>query len=156
MTFADIYEGFVFLKPVKELSPCSWMKGFISDEMFEKSKAYYEFAYGRKFKDAKEVDEFLSSGRRRLEAHGRGLDLAALVSTGRALTRKEKSDDSQTFPDRRRASQRQPAGLGGPGFGRRRALGRAAPRPRTGRPAGRTTIWPKSSPRRTSRRWSST
>ena len=55
-------EGFVFLKPVKELSPCSWMKGFISDEMFEKSKAYYEFAYGRKFKDAKEVDEFLSSG----------------------------------------------------------------------------------------------
>jgi len=62
MTFADIYEGFVFLKPVKELSPCSWMKGFISDEMFEKSKAYYEFAYGRKFKDAKEVDEFLSSG----------------------------------------------------------------------------------------------
>ena len=62
VTFADVYEGYVFLKPVKELAPCSWMKGFISDEMFEKSKTYYEFAYGRKFQNAKEVDEFLSSG----------------------------------------------------------------------------------------------
>jgi hypothetical protein len=62
VTFADLSEGFVFLKPVKALTPCSWMKGFISDEMFEKSKAYYEYAYGRKFQNAKEVDEFLSTG----------------------------------------------------------------------------------------------
>jgi hypothetical protein len=62
VTFADVNEGFIFLKPVKALAPCSWMKGFISDEMFEKSKAYYEYAYGRKFQNAREVDEFLAAG----------------------------------------------------------------------------------------------
>jgi hypothetical protein len=30
--------------------------------MFEKSKAYYEYAYGRKFQNAREVDEFLAAG----------------------------------------------------------------------------------------------
>ena len=62
VTFANLNEGFVFVKPIKELAPCSWMKGFISDEMFEKSKTYYEFAYGRKFQNSREVDEFLASG----------------------------------------------------------------------------------------------
>jgi hypothetical protein len=62
VAFADINRGYIFMKPVKELSPCGWMKGFISDEMFERSRSYYEYAYGRKFQNAREVDEFLSSG----------------------------------------------------------------------------------------------
>jgi hypothetical protein len=62
VTFANLNEGFVFLSPVKRLTPCTWMKGFISDEMFEKSKVYYEFAYGQTFQNSREVDEFLASG----------------------------------------------------------------------------------------------
>jgi hypothetical protein len=62
VAFADISRGYIYLKPVKDLSPCGWMKNFISDEMFERSRPYYEYAYGRKFQNAREVDEFLSSG----------------------------------------------------------------------------------------------
>jgi hypothetical protein len=61
-TFADISRGFIFLKPVKELKPCSWMDHFISDAMFKKSRAYYEWAYKRTFKDAAEVNEFFRKG----------------------------------------------------------------------------------------------
>jgi hypothetical protein len=62
MSFANICRGFVYLMPVKELKPCSWMKDFVSDEMFEKCKGFYEFSYGRTFKNAKEVNEFFESG----------------------------------------------------------------------------------------------
>jgi len=62
VTFADLNRGFIFLKPVKALEPCSWMKDFVSDEMFEKSRDFYEFSYGRKFKDSREVNEFFESG----------------------------------------------------------------------------------------------
>ncbi len=62
MTFGDLCQAFVFVKPIKKLSPCSWMENFISDEMFEKSKAYYESSYGRKFANSKEVNEFFKAG----------------------------------------------------------------------------------------------
>jgi hypothetical protein len=60
--FADLSRGFIFLKPYKALSPCGWMDEFISDEMFEKSKAFYEFSYGRKFQNSREINEFFQSG----------------------------------------------------------------------------------------------
>jgi hypothetical protein len=63
VTFADLSRGYIFLKPFKALSPCSWMKNFISDKMFEKSKTYYEYAYKRKFKNSKEVNEFFALGK---------------------------------------------------------------------------------------------
>jgi hypothetical protein len=62
MTFDNICRGFVFLMPVKELKPCSWMKNFVSDEMFKKCRDFYEFSYGRTFKNAQEVNEFFESG----------------------------------------------------------------------------------------------
>jgi hypothetical protein len=62
VTFADISRGFIFLMPVKELSPCSWMDHFISDAMFQKSRVYYEWAYKRKFRDSAEVNEFFRKG----------------------------------------------------------------------------------------------
>ncbi len=60
--FSDLSQGFVFLKPLKGLSPCTWMDNFISDEMFEKSKTFYEFTYKRKFANSREVNEFFKKG----------------------------------------------------------------------------------------------
>jgi hypothetical protein len=62
-TFADLYRGFVFLKPLKDLTRCGWLERFISEEMFERDKAYYEHAYKRTFKDAREANEFFASGK---------------------------------------------------------------------------------------------
>jgi hypothetical protein len=63
VTFADLCQGYIFLKPFKALSPCSWMKNFINDEMFKKGRTYYEYAYKRKFKNSQEVNEFFASGK---------------------------------------------------------------------------------------------
>jgi hypothetical protein len=60
--FGDLCQAFIFLKPIKQLSPCTWMENYISDEMFEKSKTYYESSYGRKFASAKEVNDFFKAG----------------------------------------------------------------------------------------------
>lgn len=59
VTFSDICRGFIFLKPLNELSKCTRIDNFISDEMFEKYKAYYEARFNRTFKNAREVNEFL-------------------------------------------------------------------------------------------------
>jgi hypothetical protein len=59
----DLYRGYIFLKPQKDLTRCGWLPDFITDEMFEKSKAYYEYAFKRTFKNAREVDAFLASGK---------------------------------------------------------------------------------------------
>lgn len=37
--FSDIAQGYVFLKPLSELSKVSWIPGFIDDSNFEKAKA---------------------------------------------------------------------------------------------------------------------
>lgn len=66
MSFENICRGFVYLAPAKELKPCSWMKNFVSDEMFEKCRDFYEFSYGRKFNDVREVNEFFESGMKTL------------------------------------------------------------------------------------------
>ncbi len=60
--FGDLCQAFVFLKPVKQLSPCTWVDDYISDEMFEKSRTFYESSYGRKFANAKEVNDFFKAG----------------------------------------------------------------------------------------------
>jgi hypothetical protein len=60
--FADICTGFIFLKPYKGLAPCTWMDDYVTDEMFEKSKAFYEHSYSKKFLNSKEVNEFFKSG----------------------------------------------------------------------------------------------
>jgi hypothetical protein len=61
VTFADVCEGYVFLKAEKDLASTPWIEGFISDEMFQRSQTYYELTYQRKFANAKEVDDFFKA-----------------------------------------------------------------------------------------------
>jgi len=56
--YGDITEGLVFLKPLKQLKSCKWLKEYISDKMFMQYKAYYELVAKRKFKNAKEVNQY--------------------------------------------------------------------------------------------------
>ena len=39
MVFSDIAQGYIFLKPLAELSKIGWVKGFIDESNFEKVKA---------------------------------------------------------------------------------------------------------------------
>jgi len=57
--FADLCQGFIFLKPYSKILPCQKIENFVSDAMFEKYKLYYDTSYNKKFASAKEVNEFL-------------------------------------------------------------------------------------------------
>jgi len=57
--FADLCQGFIFLKPLAKILPCRKFENFVSDAMFEKYKLYYEISYNKKFASAKEVNEYL-------------------------------------------------------------------------------------------------
>jgi uncharacterized RDD family membrane protein YckC len=59
--FADLTEGYIYLKPNKSYIHCSWARDFITPQMFAKEKPYYELMTGRKFTSAKEVNEFYSN-----------------------------------------------------------------------------------------------
>ncbi len=61
VSLADVNQGLIFLKPMKDLASTPWVDGFISEEMFKKSKVYYETTYQRKFNNAKEVDDFFKA-----------------------------------------------------------------------------------------------
>ncbi|MCX5782899.1 MAG: hypothetical protein NTW04_00395, partial [Elusimicrobia bacterium] len=54
--FSDISRGYIFLKPLKELTPCAAMDNFVTDKMFKKYRAFYEKAYNRKFANVAEVN----------------------------------------------------------------------------------------------------
>jgi hypothetical protein len=56
--FSDICRGYIYIKPWEELSQCTWIKDFVSDEMFKKGKIYYESIYNRKFDDVIEFNNF--------------------------------------------------------------------------------------------------
>jgi len=57
--FADLCQGFIYLKPSEEIAQCQKIENFVSDAMFEKYKSYYETRFNKKFNNAKEVNEFL-------------------------------------------------------------------------------------------------
>ncbi len=54
---SNIARGYIYLAPMDDLHANTPIKGFITDEMFEKYKEYYEIDMGRTFKNAQEVDD---------------------------------------------------------------------------------------------------
>lgn len=59
--FADLNQGYLFIKQYEELSSCSWIENFISDELYDKYKIYFELAFGKKLSCAKEVNNYYKS-----------------------------------------------------------------------------------------------
>jgi uncharacterized RDD family membrane protein YckC len=57
--YGDIAQGLIFLKPFDEIEKCTWYKGYISDEMFMKYKPMYDLMFKGKYKNAKELNDFL-------------------------------------------------------------------------------------------------
>jgi hypothetical protein len=61
-SYGDIAQGLIFLKPLKMRNKCTWVKGYISDEMFMKYKPMYDLIINDRFKlkNAKEVNQIFS------------------------------------------------------------------------------------------------
>jgi hypothetical protein len=57
VAFGDIASGYIFLKPQKETTECTWLDGYISKEMFMKNKPFYEAYIGRKLGNANELNK---------------------------------------------------------------------------------------------------
>jgi hypothetical protein len=47
IALADMADGYVYLKPEQQLTPCTWMPDFITPAMFTANKPYYE-AWGKR------------------------------------------------------------------------------------------------------------
>ncbi len=62
-SYGDIAQGLIFLKPYNERKQCTWLKGYISSEMFMKYKPMYDMVFGKnpeiKFKNATELNHVL-------------------------------------------------------------------------------------------------
>ena len=59
ISYGDIAQGLIFLKPLNKTTKCTWLKGYVSDEMFMNYKPMYELIFKRKFKNATELNELL-------------------------------------------------------------------------------------------------
>jgi len=57
--FSKIARGFIYLGPWDDLHRNTAILGFVTDEMFNKYKRYYELDFDRTFKDSEEVDKYL-------------------------------------------------------------------------------------------------
>jgi uncharacterized RDD family membrane protein YckC len=61
--YGDLVEGLIYLAPLREQPQCTWMPGYVSNEMFMKYKPLYYLVFGknseRKFKNAKELNQSL-------------------------------------------------------------------------------------------------
>jgi hypothetical protein len=60
---SKIARGYVYFGPRVKLHKNTPIKGFVTDEMFKKYKQYYEIDFGRKFKNAEEVDKYFQAHR---------------------------------------------------------------------------------------------
>lgn len=58
-----VARGYIYLGPQSTLHYNTPIKGFVTEEMFERYRHYYEVDFGRSFKDAHEVDECLQAHR---------------------------------------------------------------------------------------------
>jgi uncharacterized iron-regulated protein len=63
VSLSKIARGYVYLGPREMLHKNTPIKNFITDDMFERYKQYYEIDLGRTFKNAQEVDEYLQKHR---------------------------------------------------------------------------------------------
>jgi uncharacterized RDD family membrane protein YckC len=62
--YVDVTAGLIVLKPLDKMQRCTWIKGYISDEMYMKYKPFYELVAKQRFTNAKEVNAFF---KRKLE-----------------------------------------------------------------------------------------
>jgi uncharacterized RDD family membrane protein YckC len=60
VTYGDLAQGLIFLKPFKDLKKCTWTQRYISNEMFMKYKPLYEVMAKRKFANANEVNKYFT------------------------------------------------------------------------------------------------
>jgi uncharacterized iron-regulated protein len=60
---SKIARGYVYFGPRAKLHKNTPIKGFVTDDMFKKYKQYYEIDFGRKFKNAQEVDAYFQKHR---------------------------------------------------------------------------------------------
>lgn len=60
--YGDIAQGLIFLKPLSSKNKCTWVKGYISDEMYMRYKPMYDLIINDrvKFKNAKELNRIFS------------------------------------------------------------------------------------------------
>ena len=56
--FGDVSSGYIYLEPRERFEKCKWAEGFITLEMLAKYEPYYEGRAGKKFSNAKEVNEY--------------------------------------------------------------------------------------------------
>lgn len=61
LCFSDMTTGYIFLKPIQKQTPCHWLDGFISRNMFMQDKPYFEVEYGQKLYDYEEANKLLHS-----------------------------------------------------------------------------------------------
>ena len=58
--FGDVTTGYVYLEPQSASRGCSWADGFITTEMLARYKPFYEGLAGRRFHNAREVNEYMA------------------------------------------------------------------------------------------------
>jgi len=59
VSFSDVASGYIYLKPLKDLVPCTWINGYVTPEMFIRNKPVYELAVGHSLRNANEADSEL-------------------------------------------------------------------------------------------------
>ena len=57
--YGDITQGVIFLKPLNKKPSISWMKGYISDEMFMNYKPMYDLVFKGNYKNANEINQLI-------------------------------------------------------------------------------------------------
>jgi len=60
---SNVARGFIYFGPSANFHRNTPIKGFVTKEMFEQYKEYYEIDFGRSFNSAEEVDEYLQQHR---------------------------------------------------------------------------------------------
>ena len=64
LRFADKAQGYLFIKPNRELRECTWLRGYVSKDMFVRNKPFYRAwakAIGRNITNAQQADVALET-----------------------------------------------------------------------------------------------
>jgi hypothetical protein len=59
VNFGDICRGCIFLRPCGKISACRPIKNFITEDMFKKSRGFFEARFNRTFNTVDELNEFM-------------------------------------------------------------------------------------------------
>ena len=59
VSFSDVAQGYIYMKPFDKIEKCKWMSNYISKEMFMKYKPYYERRLNQKFNNEEEMNDYM-------------------------------------------------------------------------------------------------